>query len=104
MEALYARAFATLFPTLAEGCGLPLLESLWHGLPCLCSDLPVLRENADLGGCLPLAPNDEGAWNNALEELLEDRELWLHLAKEARTRPLPTWEASAGVLQSELTP
>lgn len=104
MEALYARACATLFPTLAEGCGLPLLESLWHGLPCLCSDLPVLRENADLGGCLPLAPNDEGAWNNALEELLEDRELWLHLAKEARTRPLPTWEASAGILQSELTP
>ncbi|HTO03915.1 MAG TPA: glycosyltransferase, partial [Opitutus sp.] len=48
---LYASVRATVFPTIAEGCGLPLLESLWHGVPCVCSDLPVLRENADGGGC-----------------------------------------------------
>ena len=47
----WAGATATVFPTLAEGCGLPLLESLWSGVPCFCSDLPVLRENGEAGGC-----------------------------------------------------
>src|SRR5258708_37078689 len=36
--ALYATARASVFPTIAEGCGLPLLESLWMRVPCLCSD------------------------------------------------------------------
>jgi len=40
---LYAEARAVVFPTIAEGCGLPLLEALWRGVPCVCSDLPVLR-------------------------------------------------------------
>jgi glycosyltransferase involved in cell wall biosynthesis len=57
---LYATARASVFPTIAEGCGLPLLESLWMGVPCVCSDLPVLRENADGGGCVPVALNDRG--------------------------------------------
>ena len=35
VAALYARARASVFPTIAEGCGLPLLESLWQGVPCV---------------------------------------------------------------------
>jgi len=101
---LYATARATVFPTIAEGCGLPLLESLWRGVPCVCSDLPVLRENADAGGCLPVAVNDRVAWKSALRRILTEDTLHARLATEAITRPLPTWAAAAQTLAASLPP
>ncbi len=92
---LYAAARATLFPTLAEGCGLPLLESLWMGRPCVCSDLPVLRENAAGGGCLTVAPNHAAAWSEALRRIITDDTLHRRLSAEAAARPLPTWAETA---------
>jgi len=99
---LFARARATVFPTQAEGCGLPLLESLWLGVPCLCSDLPVLRENADAGGCLTAAPGDRSAWREALERILTDPTLAARLGAEAMARPLPAWEDTADTLAAAL--
>ncbi|MBS0664019.1 MAG: glycosyltransferase [Verrucomicrobia bacterium] len=99
---LYAEARATVFPTIAEGCGLPLLESLWRGVPCVCSDLPVLRENAGGGGCLPVAVNDRAAWRTALRQMLTDDALWTGLATEARLRALPTWAETAATLRARL--
>jgi glycosyltransferase involved in cell wall biosynthesis len=98
----YAAARASVFPTIAEGCGLPLLESLWMGVPCVCSDLPVLRENAAGGGGVPVAPNDRAAWRDALRRVLTDDAWHAQLTREATTRPLPTWEQAAAVLKSRL--
>lgn len=99
---LFARARATLFPTLAEGCGLPLLESLWLGVPCLCSDLPVLRENADAGGCLPVAVGDRAAWRQAIERIVTDVALANRLGAEAMARLLPAWKDTADTLAAAL--
>ncbi len=99
---LYATARASVFPTIAEGCGLPLLESLWMGVPCVCSDLPVLRENADGGGCLPVKLNDHAAWQAALRSVLTDDAANVRLGVEARTRPLPTWAEAAETLRAAL--
>jgi glycosyltransferase involved in cell wall biosynthesis len=99
---LYATARASVFPTLAEGCGLPLLESLWQGVPCVCSDLPVLRENAAGGGCLPVAVNDRAAWKDALRRMLTDDALQGPLAHEAQSRPLPTWAGAAETLRAAI--
>ena len=44
--ALYHGADAFVFPSLAEGFGLPVMEALAAGLPVIASDLPVLREVA----------------------------------------------------------
>ena len=46
LHALYAIACAFVFPTLAEGFGLPVLEALASGTAVIASDLPVLREVA----------------------------------------------------------
>jgi glycosyltransferase involved in cell wall biosynthesis len=102
LRRLYAAARATAVPTLAEGYGLPLLESLWHGRPCVCSDLPVLREIADGGGCVPAAPNDPAAWTAALRTVLTDDGEWRRLAAEAAARPLPTWADTARTLRAAL--
>ncbi len=99
---LYGSARATVFPTLAEGCGLPVLESLWRGVPCVCSDLPVLQENYQGGGCLPAKTDDRLAWKDALRRVLTDDMLYSRLVTEATTRPLPTWAGAAQTLREGL--
>ncbi|PTY07280.1 hypothetical protein DB347_08215 [Opitutaceae bacterium EW11] len=99
---LWRRSRATLFPTLAEGCGLPLLESLWLGVPCVCSDLPVLRENADGGGCSALPNTDVMAWASELQRLISDDGHCAGLRKEALQRPLPTWGKTAEAVREIL--
>ncbi|HEY0945404.1 MAG TPA: glycosyltransferase [Opitutaceae bacterium] len=99
---LYAGASASVFPTIAEGCGLPLLESLWRGVPCVCSDLPVLRENADAGGCIAVPVNDAAGWMEALGRILTDRGSLARLTREAQTRALPTWAEAARAIRAAL--
>lgn len=95
---LYATARAVAFPTIAEGCGLPLLEALWRGVPCVASDLPVLRENAAAGGCLLARVNDAGDWQAKLRRVLTDAEEVRRLQAAAMARPLPRWSETAQTL------
>ena len=62
---LFASARALLFPSKAEGFGLPLVEALGAGLPVIASDLPVFRE---IGCGIPLLldPDDSAAWEAAI--------------------------------------
>lgn len=99
---LYAEARAVVFPTIAEGCGLPLLEALWRGVPCVCSDLPVLRENADTGGCLVARVNDAADWAAQLRMVLTDEPACRRLQAEAMTRRLPRWADTAQNLRTAL--
>jgi glycosyltransferase involved in cell wall biosynthesis len=99
---LYGSVRATVFPTIAEGCGLPLLESLWHGVPCVCSDLPVLRENADGGGCIAAPVNSRTEWATALRAVLLDDDVHARLTREALARPLPRWTDAAQRLRNGL--
>lgn len=41
---LYRGASAFIFPSLAEGFGLPLIEAIYAGTRIACSDIPVFRE------------------------------------------------------------
>jgi glycosyltransferase involved in cell wall biosynthesis len=65
VASLLAGSRALLFPSFAEGYGLPLAEALALGVPALCSDLPALRE---VGGAVPdyLDPLDGAAWRRAV--------------------------------------
>ncbi|WP_224824329.1 glycosyltransferase family 1 protein [Cognatishimia sp. MH4019] len=63
-------ATALLFPSVAEGFGLPPAEAALLGTPVLCADLPVYREFL---GDIPvyLDVNDGYLWKKAVETLLE---------------------------------
>ena len=58
-------ACALLFPSVAEGWGLPLTEALSLGVPVLASDLPVFRE---VGQGVPelLSPHAVELWRDAV--------------------------------------
>ena len=65
LAAHLTNARALLFPSLAEGYGLPLVEALAAGTPVIASDLPVFRE---IGQGIPdlLDPLDGPAWERAI--------------------------------------
>jgi glycosyltransferase involved in cell wall biosynthesis len=102
LGSLYSAATASVFPTIAEGCGLPVLESLWMGVPVVCSDLPSLLENAVGGGCLSVATGNLEAWKSALRRMLTEEPLRFRLEAEAASRPLPVWADAAKALLSAL--
>jgi glycosyltransferase involved in cell wall biosynthesis len=47
IAALMARTSGVLFPSFAEGYGLPAVEAVAAGAPLVCNDLPVFREILD---------------------------------------------------------
>jgi glycosyltransferase involved in cell wall biosynthesis len=68
---LYRRARVVLFPSEAEGFGLPVIEALACGAPVIASDIPVLREvGGDAVTYAPLA--DVAAWSRAVVAHLRD--------------------------------
>jgi glycosyltransferase involved in cell wall biosynthesis len=101
LEGLFAAATLLVFPSLAEGFGLPVLEAMIRGLPVACSDIPVLREVAG-DAAHYFDPSDASAMATALGELLTDAGLRARLATAGRTRASAfTWERTArGVLAS----
>lgn len=44
LNSLYKKAELFVFPSLAEGFGIPILESWINNCPVLCSDIPVFKE------------------------------------------------------------
>ena len=87
----YAWAQFTVYPSIEEGFGLPVAESLWHGRGCLCSGNGALGELAAEGGCLTV---DTRSWRSlaaAMASLLAFPNRVVDLNKAAQQRPLRTW-------------
>ncbi len=68
---LYQNCKLTCFPSLSEGFGLPVAESLCAGKVCIASDLPVIRDHA---GTMPwyVPPGNREAMLRALQHGLAD--------------------------------
>jgi glycosyltransferase involved in cell wall biosynthesis len=94
----YRSCLFTVYPSLVEGFGLPVLESLSHGKPCICSSHGALGESARGGGCLALDRVDPPALARAIGNLLSDPERLEALEHAARERTFKPWSAFADEL------
>ena len=87
---LYSCASALVFPSLFEGCGLPVLEAMACGCPVIASDIPPTREFAgqaacffdagdvqDIARCMAEFERDETLRNKLVEKGLEQAGLFV---------------------------
>jgi glycosyltransferase involved in cell wall biosynthesis len=81
----------TVYPSLMEGYGLPIVESLLYGKPCVCGGNGALGEVAGGGGCLIVDQTSVESLANGIKKLLQDRQLYARLGEEARTRRFRSW-------------
>lgn len=93
--AAYAAARFTLFPSLVEGYGLPIVESLRLGTPVITSNYGSMAEVASGGGAVLVDPRDAEAIGSAIEGLLSDEAALARLEAEAAAREWTTWDRYA---------
>lgn len=101
---LYDRSRFSVFPSLHEGYGLPVAESLARGVPTLTSARGSTAEIAKGGGALTVDPMDDEALLEAMRRMLVDDDLIERLRHEARSRHPRTWDDYAAELWSSLVP
>lgn len=99
LEKAYAECAFTVYPSIMEGFGLPVLESVQRGRPCICSGNGALGEAARGGGCLALENVDAESLGTAIERLVNHPAERDRLAHEALARPLRNWSDYAADLK-----
>jgi glycosyltransferase involved in cell wall biosynthesis len=95
-------ACALLFPSFAEGYGMPLVEALSRGVPVIASDLPVFRE---IAGDVPdyLDPLDGKGWMARIEAFADPvSPLRAAQLKRLAGYSAPTWSAHFQVVEQFL--
>jgi glycosyltransferase involved in cell wall biosynthesis len=98
--ALLRHAEATLYPSIYEGFGLPVIESLSVGTPCVASWSSAIPE---VGGdvCEYFDPLDAADFHGAIGALLARRGPALDAACRERAQAF-TWRATLGVILERL--
>ena len=91
LHEVYRSCRFTVYPSLFEGFGLPIAESLWHGKPCICGGNGALGEVARGGGCLIVDQTSEDALAAGIKNLLTDQQTYSRLCTEARARKFRSW-------------
>lgn len=84
---------ALLFPSFAEGYGMPLAEALAMGVPVIASDLPAFRE---IAGDIPeyVDPLDGRSWSELIMEYAQPQSpMRRSQCKKMAGFALPSWDA-----------
>lgn len=91
LESAFKKSAFTVYPSLLEGFGLPVWESLLHGKPCICSSIGATGETAQGGGCKTTDTGNPAALAGTIKSLLADPGELAALAAEAAGRTPPRW-------------
>lgn len=102
LHELFLQCDFTVYPSLEEGFGLPILESLWNARPCICRDSGAMAEVAKGGGCLMVDTANFPALASAILKLVEDEEFRVRLATEAINLSFKTWRDYAAEVATRL--
>jgi glycosyltransferase involved in cell wall biosynthesis len=102
--AAYRLARCVVFPSLNEGYGLPVAESLASGTPVITSDFGSMREIAAAGGgALLVDPRSDAELTGAMRSLLTDDALHARLGAQASAFPTRSWDEYAAETWAYLT-
>ena len=93
VTAAYRECQFTVYPSLLEGFGLPVLESLALGKPCVCSARGPVGESARGGGCVALDEVTPATLAAAIERLLSTPAELAALATAVSARQIKSWAA-----------
>lgn len=99
LEEAYRACTFTVYPSLAEGFGLPVAESLARGKPCLCRTEGALGEIARGGGCVSLGAATAPEIAAAIGGLLGSPAELDALRQAAKGRLFKPWTAYASELR-----
>jgi glycosyltransferase involved in cell wall biosynthesis len=100
LQTLYSNCDFTVYPSIEEGFGLPILESQWNARPCICADTGSMNEIAAGGGAITVPITDAKALASQIINLIHDESLYAKLSHECVTRKFKTWTDYGGELTS----
>ena len=91
LHTAYQTSSFTAFASRHEGFGSPIVESLWHGRPVICSATGAMGEVSAGAGTIHVNVEDVSALASAMRNLIVNREQLLQLSQTAFNRPQRTW-------------
>jgi glycosyltransferase involved in cell wall biosynthesis len=94
----YRLAAVTVFPSLNEGYGLPVAESIAVGTPVVTSDFGSMREITSEGGAIRVSPRDDDGIAAAIDAAVFDPATNARLRAEASRIPRRGWDEYADEL------
>lgn len=95
---LYRAADFSVFCSVNEGFGLPIVESLASGTPVITSDFGSMRDLGRDHGAVLVNPRDVDAMSAAMNQLLTDPSSLASLQEQAESLPRSTWDEYASDL------
>ena len=98
----YREARFSVFPSLHEGYGLPVAESLAFATPVITTDYGSTAEIARGGGCLEVDPRNDDELVAAMRSLLAGDEILNRLHAEIASRSDRSWDDYANELWDQL--
>lgn len=99
---LYHECDFTIYPSVLEGFGLAITQSLWNRRPCICANYGAMAEIAKEGGCLTVDVKDAAKLSDAIVALATRLELRQELVKGIDNRAPRTWQAYATEICQQL--